>query len=129
MDKPKIYVTTKQRKQIHTLLKFYVPLQLALQWIRFTLSHIYIKIRPWLSCRQHPPRYLGISFDLILLFISTTEKSNVQEFGWIKAGEVCFIPHKCLSQIHCYFKVKCGCKKGCSRRFVCRYKMHWVLCL
>ena len=69
--KKMIYVTMKQKKQSHTLLKFYVLHRLELQWMSLTLNRISIKVRPWLSCRQHHPRYLDISFDLILLFIST----------------------------------------------------------
>ena len=40
LDKARMYVTKKQRKQSHTLLKFYVLRQLALQRMSFALSRI-----------------------------------------------------------------------------------------
>ena len=54
-----------------------------------------------------------------LNLLNATEKSNVQEFGWIEAEDGCFIPDKCLSPIPRYFIVKFGCKKACSRRCQC----------
>ena len=71
ISKAKIYVRKKQKIQGHTLSKFYVLRQLVLQWMTFALSRIWIKVRLWLSCHQHHPRYLGVSFDIIFLFIST----------------------------------------------------------
>ena len=51
--------------------------------------------------------------------MNATEKSNVQEFGWIEAEDGCFIPDKCLTPVPRYFTAKCGCKKVCFRRCHC----------
>ena len=56
-----------------------------------------------------------------LNLLNATEKSNVQEFGWIEVEDGCFIPDKCLSPIPRYFITKCGCKKGCSPHFQCSF--------
>ena len=86
-------------------------------YLRSSSSHI--ELPPTLSSMFG--HILGSHFIIhqYLNLLNATEKSNVQEFGLIEAEDGCLILDKCLSPVPRYFIVKCGCKKGYSRRCQC----------